>query len=176
MKERLGALEAEKARLVAELAAKADIPPVALHPNLPALYRKKVEELEAVLADAELGAEAMEAIRSMITRIVLTPGEAGGMEAVLEGDLAQILTICAGAERKNARLGGGRSGAVPVSQVSVVAGARNTLHLLTSAAARPPGGFGQQWDTPDWRYGRLSIARDERASSERGARHGDGPQ
>ena len=103
MKERMGALEAEKARLVAELAAKADTPPVALHPNLPALYRKKVEELEAVLADAELGAEAMEAIRSMITRIVLTPGEAGGMEAVLEGDLAQILTICEGAERKNAR-------------------------------------------------------------------------
>ena len=36
MKERMGTLEAEKARLVAELAAKADIPPVALHPNLPA--------------------------------------------------------------------------------------------------------------------------------------------
>ena len=119
MKDRLEALEAEKARLVAERAAKADTPPVALHPNLPALYRKKVEELEAVLADAELGAEAMEAIRAMITRIVLRPGEAGGMKAVLEGDLAQILTICAGAERKNARLGGGRSGAVPVSQVSV---------------------------------------------------------
>ena len=42
----------------------------------------------------------MEAIRSMITRIVLTPGETGGMGAVLEGDLAQILTICEGAERK----------------------------------------------------------------------------
>ena len=46
------------------------------------------------------------------------------MEAVLEGDLARILTICAGAERKNARrVKGGRSAAVPVSQVSVVAGA-----------------------------------------------------
>ena len=107
MKERMGALEAEKARLVAKLAAKADTPPVALHPNLPALYRKKVEELEAVLADTELGAEAMEAIRSMITRIVLTPSEAGGMEAVLEGDLAQILTICEGAERKHAHRRGG---------------------------------------------------------------------
>ena len=29
------------------------------------------------------------------------------MEAVLEGDLARILTICAGAERKNARLAAG---------------------------------------------------------------------
>jgi site-specific DNA recombinase len=61
-KERLGALEAEMARLAAERAAKADTPAVALHPNLPALYRKKVKEFEAVLADAELGAEAMDAI------------------------------------------------------------------------------------------------------------------
>ena len=29
--------------------------PMALHPNLPLLYRRKVEELEAVLADPELG-------------------------------------------------------------------------------------------------------------------------
>ena len=130
MKERLGALEAEKARSVAELAAKTDAPPVALHPNLPALYRKKVEELEAVLADAELGAEAMEAIRAMITRIVLTPGAADGMEAVLEGDLAQILTICAVAERSNARRSpGGRSVDVLESQLSVVAGARNPALL-----------------------------------------------
>ena len=123
MKERMAALEGERLRLVADIAAKPDTTPVELHPNLPLLYRKKVEELEAVLADAELGAEAMGAIRAMITRIVLPPGEAGGMEAVLEGDLAQILTICESAERKNARRSGGRSGAVPVSQVSVVAGA-----------------------------------------------------
>ena len=63
MKERMAALEAEKARLVTELAAKPDATPIALHPNLPVLYRKKVEELEAVLADPELGPEAMEAIR-----------------------------------------------------------------------------------------------------------------
>jgi hypothetical protein len=103
------------------------------------IYRKKVEELEAVLADPELGPEAMDAIRAMIAKIVLTPGVDGGMEAMLEGDLARILTICAGAaERTNARLVGGRSGGVHASQVSVVAGARNTLHLLTSAAACPP--------------------------------------
>jgi site-specific DNA recombinase len=82
-----------------------------------------VEELEAVLADPELGAEATAAIRSMIARIVLTPGTDGGIAAVLEGDLARILTICAGGERKNARLAGGRSGAVPASWLSVVAGA-----------------------------------------------------
>ena len=123
MRERMVALEAEKARLVAELAAKPDAAPVALHPNLPVLYRKKVEELEAVLADPELGAEAMEAIRAMITRIVLTPGADGGMEAVLEGDLARILAICEDATNRNARRMGGRSSDVPMIQVSVVAGA-----------------------------------------------------
>ena len=112
MKERMTVLEAEKAQLVTELAVRPDATPIALHPNLPLLYRKKVEELEAVLADPGLGSEAMDAIRSMISRIVLTPAEQGGMEAVLEGDLARILTICAGAERRNARLGGGRSGGV----------------------------------------------------------------
>ena len=72
----------------------------------------------------------MEAIRSMITRIVLTPGETGGMEALLEGDLAQILTICEGAERSNAHLWvAGVLVVFRVSQVSVVAGAR--CHLLT---------------------------------------------
>ena len=42
---------------MAELAARPDTTPVALHPNLPVLYRRKVEELERLLADAELGVE-----------------------------------------------------------------------------------------------------------------------
>ena len=97
MKERMAALEAEKAQLMAELAAQPDATPVALHPNLPLLYRRKVEELEAVLADPELGAEAMEAIRSMIARIVLTPraggrhgGGAGGRPRADPGDLRRV--------------------------------------------------------------------------------------
>ncbi len=131
MKDRMTALEAEKAQLRAELAARPDTAPVALHPNLPALYRRKVEELELLLADAELGVEAMEAIRSTISRIVLTPRPAGGMDAMPEGDLARILAICAGAERENARrVSGGRSGDVPGRQLSLVAGVRNTLRLL----------------------------------------------
>ena len=66
----------------------------------------------------------MEAIRAMITQIVLTPGVEGGMEAVLEGDLARILVICAGSERRYARrVKGGRLTDVSGSQVSVVAGA-----------------------------------------------------
>ena len=106
-----------------ELAVRPDATPIALHPNLPLLYRKKVEELEAVLADPGLGPEAMDAIRAMIARIVLTPRPTGGMEVVLEGDLARILAICEGAEHRNARLSGGRSADVPNRQLSVVAGA-----------------------------------------------------
>ena len=134
MKEQMIALETEEAQITAEVATKPSVRPVVLHPNLPEVYRKKVEELEAVLADPELGPEAMAAIRSMIGRIVLTPGEGGGVEAVLEGDLARILAICAGTERKSPHPGGdGGSGSVLGDRLSVVAGARNTLEALTSA-------------------------------------------
>ena len=126
MKDRMAALEAEKAQLVAELAARPDTTPVALHPNLPVMYRRKVEELERLLADAELGVEAMEAIRSTITRIVLTPRAEGGMDALLEGDLARILAICAGAERTNARREA--AGVLVTFRESTVAGCGGTQH------------------------------------------------
>jgi hypothetical protein len=72
----------------------------------------------------------------MIARIVLTPAAEGGMAAMLEGDLARILAICAGAESKNARrVRGGRSAGVLSSQVSVVAGARNMFSFLVIASA-----------------------------------------
>ena len=60
-----------------------------------------------MLAAPASGAEAMEAVRSMIARIVLSPAAAGGMEAMLKGDLAQILVICSGSERSNAASGAG---------------------------------------------------------------------
>jgi hypothetical protein len=66
--------------------------PIALHPSLPQLYRRKVEQLEGLLADPELAGEAMEAIRALITKIVLTPRPEGALAAVLHGDLAQILS------------------------------------------------------------------------------------
>jgi hypothetical protein len=84
------------------------------------LYRKKVEELERLLADPELAAEAMEAIRSLIARIILTPKSEGGLAAELHGDLAQILTIAETAGGKRERPGRGRQG----RGLSVVAGAR----------------------------------------------------
>ena len=114
---------------------------MALHPNLPAVYRRKVEELERLLADPELAPEAMEAIRALIARIVLSPREGGpGLHADLHGDLARILLICAGARNENARLeGGGRSAGVLASRVSVVAGAGLSLHRTTSGSRLTDG-------------------------------------
>ena len=97
--------------------------PISLHPNLPALYRRKVEELEKLLTDPELAAEAMDAIAALIRRVVLTPRtDAPGLDAVLHGDLAEILALCNGTTSNDKRPAG--------RQVSVVAGARNQLYLL----------------------------------------------
>ena len=76
----------------------------------------------------------MEAIRAMIERIVLTPRPAGGLDAELHGDLAQILTIAETAQTQDARrVVGGRSGSVLRSRLSVVAGACNQFWLLFTA-------------------------------------------
>ena len=92
-----------------------------MHPNLAAVYRKKVEELESLLEDAAHLDEGMELIRSLINKIVLTPRESGGVEAILHGDLARILALCsAGAEE-----------AKPISAVAV-AGSRQAKTLAVS--------------------------------------------
>ena len=99
MKGRLAELKVEKAALAAEPAEAANAAlDVLLHPSLPALYRRKVEELERVLEGADR-AEAMELIRSMIDRVELRPRTNGkGLDAMLHGELAAILAACAEAE------------------------------------------------------------------------------
>lgn len=74
--------------------------PVLVHPNLAELYRRRVADLEQLLADPELGSEAS------------------------AGDLARILPFCSrNAPKQNAQAVGG-SGRLGVSayEVSVVAG------------------------------------------------------
>ena len=51
-------------------------------------------ELESLLDDPELRDEAMEAIRSMVERIVVTPRGVGGVDLELHGDLARIVAVC----------------------------------------------------------------------------------
>ena len=122
MMDRLRELEARQDELAARLAAApADIPDI--HPNVAAVYRRRVERLAEALNSPEERIEAANAIRGLIERIVLTPGEKWGeTHAALHGDLATIVdwTATGGAR--------GRAGAPsPGLSVSVVAGARYSL-------------------------------------------------
>jgi hypothetical protein len=88
-----------------------------LHPNLPELYRRKVETLEAALQDPAAAVAAMEALRGMIDAIEVLPGNRRGEITVqLRGDLAAFLYLGepGGAGRQNGksailRVGNGRS-------------------------------------------------------------------
>lgn len=112
-KERLEALEAEKAQLES---APAEAPLPSIHPNLALLYRNKVARLEEELADPEIAAEAKSVLRSLIKTIKVTPGaKRGEVDLELHGELAAILAASQG--KKN--IGGTQECRI---QVSVVAG------------------------------------------------------
>ena len=95
MKERMAAIDAERAALTAQADAPEDVDlGILLHPRLGELYRRRVERLEQVLEGPDRHA-ALELIRSMITRVDLKPRAVGaGLEAILVGDLASILSVC----------------------------------------------------------------------------------
>ncbi len=107
MSDRFRELEARQDEINERLsAAPVDIPDI--HPNIAGVYRRKVERL----------AEAAEAIRGLIERIVLTPGaKRGELHAALHGDLGTILEWAGNGRAKGATdtPGSGMS-------VSVVAG------------------------------------------------------
>ena len=94
LRQRLNDLEARKAGITHDLAlAAAPAPRVRLHPNAAEIYRAKVARLEESLNAPEIRLEAAEALRSLISRIVLTPDATApdGLVAELHGDLATIL-------------------------------------------------------------------------------------
>jgi site-specific DNA recombinase len=67
---------------------------IAIHPNLPDLYRRKVAKLQQVLADEATRPQAVEIIRSLIDQIEVHPGQKRGhCEIVVVGALAQILAF-----------------------------------------------------------------------------------
>jgi hypothetical protein len=134
-KSRLLELEEKKAELDGKLAAPVTAPYPSLHPNLAAVYLKKVEQLEIALNDPQIRLEASEIIRTIIDRIEVSPGDAlaenvesalepsGGREPrqtgvriVLYGQLAAVMAL---AESKNTVDKKGR--------LSCVAGARILL-------------------------------------------------
>src|SRR3954451_23359534 len=85
---RLSDLEADKAKAETTFASAAVPAKLRIHPNLPALYRRKVEQLQEALSQPATQVEASEIIRSLIARIELTP-EGDALALKLYGDLAQ---------------------------------------------------------------------------------------
>ena len=96
VKDRMVALENEKASIEARLAdAPAEEKPL-IHPSMGGRYRKAVSELRESLADLSAQHDAIEILRGLIDKIVIHSAEAEphGFVVDLEGDLAGILSLC----------------------------------------------------------------------------------
>ena len=129
MKGEMTALENRKAELAALLADAPEDKPDLL-PTASTIYAKKVAKLTQALNRPAERQEAAEALRMLIEKIVLTPGQKRGeIDATLYGELGQILAWterqALGRASKTNTPGGASSGVL----VSVVAGARNQRYL-----------------------------------------------
>ncbi|MFO0998529.1 MAG: recombinase family protein [Alphaproteobacteria bacterium] len=90
-------LEARKAEIEKSLQQPQPSTNVVLHPNVPDLYRRKVQELQKSLNEPGSRQEASEILRSLIERIVIHPEEGRGNYRVeLRGQIASILDLAAG--------------------------------------------------------------------------------
>ncbi len=123
MKGEMTALENRKAELAALLADAPEDKPDLL-PTASTIYAKKVAKLTQALNRPAERQEAAEALRMLIEKIVLTPGQKRGeIDATLYGELGQILAWterqALGKASKTNTPGGASSGVL----VSVVAGA-----------------------------------------------------
>lgn len=124
LSDRLAELEREQEELHA-LVAEAPTPIVRIHPRLAEVYADKVARLEETLNDPLIRREATDVLRSLISMVELRPRDgADGVDALLHGDLAQILAFCEAGERKSKLPEGG----APGSLLSVVAGTCNHLY------------------------------------------------
>jgi site-specific DNA recombinase len=115
--DRLDELELQRGRLRERLAQVSATPPD-VHPNVSELFRAKVARLTETLNDPADRNQAAQAIRSLITRVVLSPGpDSGEIKATLEGELGTILEWVAQRTTNTART------KMRGVSVSVVAGA-----------------------------------------------------
>ena len=140
LRKRLNELETHKAALQRQRERTTEpAPAIRLHPNAADIYRAKVADLEASLNAPAIRAEASDALRALIERVVLTPDADApdGLRAELYGDLAEILRLGETGPARSQRqadtsLHNKMSPGTDVlgGQLSVVAGARNHLDLL----------------------------------------------
>ncbi|WP_252348393.1 hypothetical protein [Gluconobacter sp. P1D12_c] len=130
MKAELDALEARKVELDALLSSELE-DVLDIHPNVSAIFRKKVERLTESLNQPEDRAEASEAVRALVEKIVLSPGDKRGeIFATLYGELGTLLRFVNQRDTKSSK---SLSGLAKTSMWdSVVAGAGLILKLRQS--------------------------------------------
>jgi DNA invertase Pin-like site-specific DNA recombinase len=91
---KLSALEAEKAQLENQVVGEST-PILRLPAPGSALYRRKVETLEAALRDETIRPEAMAILRSLIDKVVVKPAADGTLQVELHGEMAALLMTAA---------------------------------------------------------------------------------
>ncbi|MEQ8737307.1 MAG: recombinase family protein [Hoeflea sp.] len=117
VRESLKELENRKRALARELMQAGAETKIEIHPNVAELYRRKVMELQTLIADDATRPQAMENIRSLIDRIEVHSGEKRGKpDVILVGALASILEYACAQTKTAASMGDG-------GRVLVVAGA-----------------------------------------------------
>ena len=93
-------MEDRKVALEAELAARSPMSPK-LDPNLAAVYRERVTALHDALHRPDEGRAALEAVRGLIERVVISPAAAGdGLEIELVGAIAAMVRLALPPEAK----------------------------------------------------------------------------
>ena len=93
LKERIGALENRKTELL-KLIAVDMAPPPLLHPNMAAIYHRKISALHEALADEASRNAAVEVLRALVDEVRLVP-EDRELAILLRGDLAAMLALAA---------------------------------------------------------------------------------
>ena len=94
-----------------------------LHPNLAQVYRDKVARLHEALQSAPDAQGALDAVRRLIERIILTPvPDARGCEIELIGEIAAMVRLGLPDERAASRPISATGHALFESSVKVVAG------------------------------------------------------
>ena len=132
--------EARQDEIATELKREATPEPLPdLHPNLPAIYRRRIENLEEALRDPEALVAAAEALRTLIDAITLTPENGrGNYRLELRGDLAAFMHLsdAPGAEIEQQKARAVYGAGVFCSRImgSSVAGTRNLRELALRTA------------------------------------------
>ena len=122
-------LETREDEVKVKLAATPE-PKVYLAPNMAEIYRQRVSELQQMLAAGSEHADALQAIRGLIDKVVLTPVE-GALRIDLHGEAAAILQFAAAGKKGRFQLGQN------AEQLVVVAGVRfepTTFQFLSNPA------------------------------------------